>query len=160
MAQTKTLSTKFRYRDVFQKIGESDPKIWGPKTWKKMFDIAGKYPKTNPTENQKQQVYDYFKNLKLPCKQCQYSYNLYWNQIPIEDYLPSRKLMIEWVYIIKNKVNIKLMQREKNREVAYTQQCLQDEPEQMNYCVEYGKQKQTFHTISSPPLEIILNRYY
>ena len=160
MDQTKTLSTKFRYRDVFTKQGESDPKIWGPKLWKQMFSVAARYPKVNPSVNQRNQVYQYYKNLHLPCIRCQQGYDLFWNQIPIEDYLSGRKLLLEWVYLIKDKVNIKLMMQEKNNEAVYTEQCLAEDPTRMAFCMEYGRTKQIFHTTSSPPLSVILNRYY
>lgn len=160
MDQTKTLSTKFRYREVFTKTGESDPKVWGPKMWKQMFTVAARYPKTYPTSTRKNEAYKYYKNLKLPCIQCQQSYTLFWNQVPIEDYLSSRKLLIEWVYIIKDKVNKKLTMQEKNNEAKYTQQCLSEDPTRVDFCVEYGRTKQTFHTTPSPPLNTILNRYY
>lgn len=160
MDQTKTLSTKFRYRNVFTKTGESNPKIWGPKFWNQMFTFAAKYPKTNPSSNQKEQAYKYYKNLNLPCIQCKQSYNLFWNQLPIEDYLSSRKLLIEWVFIIKDKVNRKLMMQEKNNEAVYTKKCLAEDPNRVDFCVEYGKTKQTFHTTQSPPLSVVLSRYY
>jgi hypothetical protein len=159
MDQTKTLSTKFRYRNIFTKKDESDPKIWGPKMWKHMFTVAASYPKTNPTQTQKDEVYKFFKNLQLPCIQCQQSYTLFWNQVPIQDYLSSRKLLIEWVYIIKDKVNKKLIMQEKNNEAIYTRQCLAEDPTRMDFCVEYGRRKQAFHTTPPPPLRNVLNRY-
>lgn len=160
MDQTKTLSTKFRYREFFTKDGESDPRIWGPKIWKQMFTVASRYPKANPSSGQMDQVHNFYKNLKLPCIQCQQSYHLFWNQVPIEDYLSSRKLMIEWVYVIKRKVNAKLLMQEKNNEAVYTKQCLSEDPNRVDFCAEYGKAKQTFHTTPSPPLNVVLNRFY
>ena len=160
MDQTKTLSTKFRYRDVFTKKGESDPKVWGPRMWKRMFTVAAKYPRRNPTPTQRDEVYTFFKSLQLPCIQCQQSYTLFWNQVPIEDYLSSRKLLIEWVYVIKDRVNKKLVMQEGNNAAKYTQHCLSEDPTRVDFCVEYGKTKQTFHTVPSPPLGIVLNRYY
>lgn len=160
MDQTKTLSTKFRYRDVFIRGDESDPKIWGKKMWKRMFDFAARYPRINPTEFQKNEAYKYYQNLQLPCIQCQNSYDLYWNQVPIEDYLSSRKFLIEWVYVIKRKVNFKLAMQERNNEAAYTEKCLSEDPSKIDFCVEYGKKKQAFRTKKSPPFSTILDQYY
>lgn len=161
MEKTKSLSTKYRYKNIFPpKQGESDPRVWGPAKWGQMFNTAAIYPKKNPTENQKLTTYKYFKNLDLPCVQCHESYVLFWNQLPIEDYLSSRSLLIEWVYIIKKKVNSKLMRREKNNEARFTQQCLQQKPNQMDFCVNYGKELQGFRTTPSPPLQTIVNRYF
>ena len=161
MIKTKGLSTKFRYRNVLPlKQDESDPKIWGPAKWGQMFNVAAEYPKKHPTESQKLATYEFFKNLELPCVQCIESYVLFWNQVPIEDYLSSRSLLIEWVYIIKEKVNAKLIRRETNNEAKYTQQCLQQKPNQMDFCVNYGKERQGFRTTPSPTLQTILIRYY
>jgi hypothetical protein len=160
MDQTKTLSTKFRYRNVYVPSTEKDPKIWGPKMWRQMFTVAAKYSKQNPPPAEQKRVYQYFKNLKLPCINCQLSYRVFWNQLPIEDYLSSRKLLIEWVYLIKDKVNKKLMEEEKNKEAAFTKQCLKQEPTRITFCVEYGKRQSFFRTTPSPPLKTVLNRYY
>lgn len=159
MDQTKSLSTKYRYRNVYLSKRESDPKIWGPSKWRKMFEFASKYKKVNPTTKDKNETYLYFKNLQLPCVECQNSYNLFWNDVPIEDYLSSRKLLIEWLYVIKHKVNTKLIQQEKNKEVSFANRCLKDNPTRIDFCIEQGKKMQTFHTRISPPLSTILNRY-
>lgn len=155
-----SLSTKFRYREVFQREDESDPKIWGPAKWNQMFNFASMYPKKNPNEDQKLEAYIFFKTLDLPCFRCEQSYKLFWNQLPIEDYLTSRLLLIEWVYNIKKKVNKKLMQEEKNNEAKFTGECLKQNPNQMSYCVNYGKKRQKFQTKKSPLLQIVLDQYY
>jgi hypothetical protein len=161
MDQTKTLSTKFRYRQNFVNSGESDPKIWGPAIWRQMFSVASRYPRERPTPQHRYETRAFYSNLKtaLPCSECQKSYCLFFSQIPIEDYLSSRRLLIEWVYLIKSKVNQKLIWQETNNQAKYTQECLKASPDRLDYCVEYGKRRQIFRTTPSPPLSNILLRY-
>jgi hypothetical protein len=44
----------------------------------------------------------------LPCKFCRESYKKFTKELPIDDYLNSKKDLIFWIYSIKNKVNKKL----------------------------------------------------
>ena len=86
-----------------------DPKLWGGFYWNMFFNYASYYPK-NPTHQQKlnaKRYYSYFLD-KLPCYTCTLSFQRFWKELPIDNYLASRESLIFWVYALKNKVNAKL----------------------------------------------------
>lgn len=79
--------------------------FWGRPAWKFLFSIANNF-----NQKEKKQYQDFFISLKniLPCKYCRNSYKQYIKDIPIKNYLSSRKEFIYWLYLIHNKVNDKL----------------------------------------------------
>ena len=85
---------------------------WGPPGWVLLHKITSKY---NPSYKTKEYTHkhlykQFFNHLKhmLPCKYCRESYTQYITELPIDSYLVSRKKMMEWLYLIHNKVNDKL----------------------------------------------------
>lgn len=86
-----------------------DTRFWGPSGWELLHLISYNYPK-NPSPDDKINYGIFYMNLKdvLPCKYCRRSFTKYINNLPIDDYLESRDKLIEWVYLIHNKVNGKL----------------------------------------------------
>ena len=86
-----------------------DTKKWGPSGWKLLHLISYQYP-VNPTSIDKKNIKEFFELLKylLPCKYCRISIIKFYNEIPIEQYYHNKKKMIEFVYLIHNKVNDKL----------------------------------------------------
>lgn len=93
---------------------------WGPSAWNYLFSsIMGAYPFIIDNNNyEHMQIKKEFKNLfsslqyTLPCATCQESYRIYWNEIPIEEYLSGRILLMNWLYKIRDKVNKKLICQE------------------------------------------------
>lgn len=83
--------------------------FWGPAAWKLGHSITFNYP-VNPTPEDKQKYYNYFKNLGdvLPCPSCSKSYKIYFKYIPIDDFLNDTYGITFWFYIIHYLVNKKL----------------------------------------------------
>ena len=96
-----------------------DTKEWGPRLWYSMFTVAANYPeKIEPSNKfhaakmkQHKVFYESFKNV-LPCKYCRRSYAQFLKELPIKKYLYSRNALMYWVYLIKDKVNKKLIKQE------------------------------------------------
>jgi len=83
--------------------------FWGPAAWKLGHSITFNYPH-NPTPEDKQKYYNYFKNLGdiLPCPSCSKSYKIYFKYIPINDFLEDIYGITFWFYTIHYLVNKKL----------------------------------------------------
>ena len=86
-----------------------DTKFWGPSGWKFLHLVAYTYP-NNPTENNKITYKKFYDSLDtiLRCKYCRQSLQLFYKQLPIDEYLYNKELLTEWIYLIHNKVNNKL----------------------------------------------------
>ena len=83
--------------------------FWGPDGWTFLHILTFIYPET-PNSNEKIKMKEFMNSICfiLPCKYCRLSFTKYMKSIPIEEYLESRELIIEWLYKIHNKVNKKL----------------------------------------------------
>jgi len=86
-----------------------DTRFWGPDGWKLLHSITIGYP-DKPTEVEKETYRLFFNCLKhiLPCIYCRRSYTQYIAELPVEGYLGSKKKLVEWLYLLHNKVNDKL----------------------------------------------------
>lgn len=86
-----------------------DTKFWGPSGWKFLHLVAYTYP-NNPTNNDKLKFERFYNSLDkiLPCKYCRQSLELFYKQLPINEYLENKEQLTEWIYLIHNKVNNKL----------------------------------------------------
>jgi hypothetical protein len=118
-----------------------DTKEWGPRLWYCMFTVAANYPieidqknKLHACKLRKHRIF--FENFQyiLPCKYCRRSYKQFLKELPIKNYLKSRNTLMYWVYLIKDKVNKKLIKQEK-------------------------KNGGTFKTKESPPFEEVCKFY-
>lgn len=80
---------------------------WGPYLWKSIHAIAHNY---DPNNHDPDDYRNFFENLGkvLPCKYCRQSYQEFFAELPIDDYLDSQKNMAYWMYLMHNKVNEKL----------------------------------------------------
>lgn len=89
-----------------------DTRFWGPSGWKLLHIIAYNYP-IKPSLYQKQQYGIFYNNLKyvLPCKYCRISFSNFMEEIPVEDYIHSKRKLTKWIYLIHNKVNDKLREQ-------------------------------------------------
>lgn len=79
--------------------------FWGPPAWKFLFSVANKYKVKN-----KESYHKFYNSLKhvLPCIYCRDSYAKFITELPIKNFLSSRKKLMYWLYLIHNKVNDKL----------------------------------------------------
>jgi hypothetical protein len=154
----------------FHNINGCATKIWGPHAWNFLFtSIMGTFPPKVET-NEQLLVAKYFKRLfhslgfTMPCVYCRNSYKEFYEQLPIENYLDSREQMMYWLYLMKDKVNKKLLKQEK--------QCLNDEKIRLkvlyknkeiskeDYYKSIAEFKQkTFNTIATPPFIQVLEQY-
>ena len=87
---------------------------WGPPFWETMFMVASNYPLKIECQRdliKKKYYKNFFTNLKdiLPCVYCRRSYKKFLKEIPLKNYLGTRRRMVYWVYLLKNKVNKKLL---------------------------------------------------
>lgn len=90
-------------------IENMETSFWGPAAWKFGHTITFNYP-LNPTSEDRQKYYNYFKNLGdiLPCPSCAESYKIYFQYIPIVEYLDDIYGITFWFYTIHYLVNKKL----------------------------------------------------
>lgn len=93
---------------------------WGPSLWKSLFITVGNYPikidETNRLHVAKKRYYkDFLSSLQhiLPCKYCRRSYRLFLKELPMKNYLSGRRELMYWLYLIKDKVNKKLIAQER-----------------------------------------------
>lgn len=89
-----------------------DTKRWGPSGWKLLHLISFQYP-NKPSNEQKKNIKEFYELLiyLLPCKYCRASIKKFYKEIPIDEYLDNKKKLIEFVYLIHNKVNDKLREQ-------------------------------------------------
>ena len=96
-------------------------KHWGPSYWTFLFTaVMGTYPVKVDWDNKNdiELVSEFTSTIKslvsiLPCIFCRESLNGFFFELPIEPYTGSRVEMMYWVYLIKDKVNSKLIKQEK-----------------------------------------------
>ncbi|AEX61683.1 putative FAD-linked sulfhydryloxidase [Megavirus vitis] len=83
------------------------PKNWGEAGWKMFHTVALGYP-DNPSQEDKQNYYQYYESLRytLPCKKCRNNYSDHFDKYPLNDYaLSSKKNLINWTIDMHNVVN-------------------------------------------------------
>lgn len=149
-------------------------KSWGPSGWYFLFScIMGGYPVKYDNKNKDHRVIkSNFKNMLLslgytmPCIFCRESFRDFCKQLPIDNFLSGRIELMKWLYVIRNKVNEKLIKQE--------QKCYNDEKKRLKR-IYYSKpsdqskrdyynnlhtfREKTFITKPSPPFEEVLNKY-
>lgn len=93
-------------------------KFWGPRLWDSLFvSIIGRYPiKIKTSEDN--EIKFAFKNMLtslstiMPCIFCRNSFKIFLEELPIEPYLIGRIELMYWLYLMKDKVNNKLIKSE------------------------------------------------
>jgi hypothetical protein len=145
-------------------------KTWGPSGWNFLFtSILGRYPveiKTKEDQEIKQAFKSMLTNLSniMPCIFCRNSFKGFLEELPIEDFLIGRIELMYWLYLMKDKVNKKLICQENK--------CYNDEKSRLKgmfYNKEiteeeyYKKVKEfkagNFETIPTPPFQEVLDKY-
>ena len=136
-------------------------RAWGPPLWKTSFIMCRNYPDKINEKNQrhrglKNHYRTYFVNLQyiLPCKYCRMSYKRLIREIPIDKYLNSRTDITYWLYLLKDKINKKLIKQEKallRREISKLNNPSKDQIQKL--------EKKILYTIPSPPFSNICKEY-
>ena len=110
------------------------PNVWGPHGWKFLHYVSLGYPQV-PTENDKRNYKEFYSNLKnvLPCKTCAINYERNLTELPIDNALQSRDVLMKWVIDVHNKVNKETHKRELGYDEAI-QLYLTDEQPVLEYC--------------------------
>lgn len=101
-------------------------RAFGPSLWSSMFMIASNYePSINPKSKEHLQKKKYYKifytNMGnvIPCSHCRKSYKKFMKELPISRFLGSRRDLMYWLYLIKDKVNKKLIKQYKEGDIDY-----------------------------------------
>lgn len=83
-----------------------DPDIWGAPTWIFLHTVTLNYP-NNPTMYDKKYYKNFFINLHyiLPCEWCSKNYKQHLLKYPIDNYLNTKKNLVQWLINIHNEVN-------------------------------------------------------
>ena len=92
---------------------------WGPPGWFFLHCVAAGYPvdpdeyddiRGNTRGHTRRGYSSFFKNTGhvLPCRFCRESYIHFLSETPVEEYLHSRQALFEWLFILHNKVNDKI----------------------------------------------------
>ncbi len=147
-------------------------KQWGPSTWTFLFtSILGTYPLViNNYDYSHILIRDSFKNMLLnlqhtmPCIYCRQSFKQFIQELPIEKFLIGRIELMYWLYLIKDKVNNKLIKQE--------QECFDIEKQKIENLLKSKKisrftynqkiqelKEDIFYTKPSPPFIEVLEKY-
>jgi len=94
-------------------------KEFGTKYWYVLFTmILGAYPNKLDNKNKEHlKIRKAFKSMMfnlrytLPCSICRKSYIIFYRENKIENYLESKVKLAYWLYLLKDKVNRKLMKQ-------------------------------------------------
>lgn len=142
--------------------------FWGPHAWGFLFSsIAGRYPIAFDKNNKDhikivKSFLAMFSNMQnlLPCCHCRESYKRFYKDLPISNYTQSRRQMMKWLYLIHDKVNVKLIEQERetyeNKKKELSHQNLS--PVKMK--TELKKLKsEILKTKSSPPFDKVVSMY-
>lgn len=145
--------------------------FWGPHAWNFLFSaIAGTYPIRYIPENKDHQrqvkgFIQLFNSLKetLPCLYCRQSYAVFLKELPMKDHLGTRLSMMNWLYLLHDKVNQKLIAQEQecyiNEQKALKKRLLAKTITSAKYKQQLAELKLIKITKPSPPFQTILNKY-
>lgn len=84
--------------------------IWGPPAWKFMHSVTFAYPKSNPTNDDKENMVNFISacGKVLPCIKCREHFRKLLLDHPPHRYLGSREAISRWLVDRHNDVNIRL----------------------------------------------------
>lgn len=158
--------------NIYNNTSGMSTKHWGPAAWNFLFtSIMGRYPTTIDINNSEHIIIkNAFKNMLInlqivmPCVFCRNSFKIFLLELPIEPYLTGRIELMYWLYLMKDKVNKKLIQQENkcyNDEKINLKKMFYDGiiTENEYYEKVSAFKEETFNTIPSPPFKEILDKY-
>lgn len=144
---------------------------WGPKGWYFLFSCIMSYPiKIDKGNPEHRIIRKHFKNMLLslsytmPCIFCRNSYRQFVKELPINPFLKGRIRLMAWLYLIRDKVNKKLIKQENecyDKEFALLTEKLQNgeiSSREFNNIIELKKQE-IFITKPSPSFKSVLDMY-
>lgn len=139
------------------RLSSINPRVWGPMYWNAMFMRAGRYPITNPTQEDRANIKAFYYNLitELPCSLCRKSYKELLNRFPIDTYLNSRKDVLTWLWLIRDQVNRKLIVQERAERDAYLEKIPDHVPNRIKEANDIF-----IHTKPSPPVESVVRKWF
>lgn len=149
-----------------------DTKIWGPPGWLFLFScIAGRYPETIEPSNSehiliKSQFKVFLSNLSgvMPCVYCRDSLTIFQKDIPIDKYLDGKRNLMYWLYLIKDKVNRKLLCQERikfaENQTELVKMLNSGEISRQTYMTLLNESREKIMTtVESPSFEDVLSYY-
>ena len=157
---------------VYSGTSGMSTKHWGPAAWSFLFtSIMGRYPmKIDMTNAEHIVIRNAYKcmltglSIVMPCVFCRDSFKIFLSELPIEDYLIGRIELMYWLYLMKDKVNKKLLGQENQcyndekkrlKALFYTKQITEKE-----YYTQTSKFKHdTFQTVPTIPFKDVLDKY-
>ena len=81
--------------------------VWGPSMWFTLHIISFNYP-VKPTQDQKKEHFNFFKNLGtiLPCSYCRLNYKKNIKNVKLDmNVMKNRKSLSLWLYKLHNEIN-------------------------------------------------------
>ena len=126
-----------------------NPKLWGPSFWTTLYYTGLNYPVKFDKGNKchvvlRKQYKLFYCSLQyiLPCVFCLESYRRFWKEDDIDKYLNSRLDLLKWLYMLKDKVNKKLIFQERQKLAAEKKALLQ------KFKLKYGNQSTWKNTVN------------
>lgn len=147
-------------------------RFWGPAAWRFLFtSIMARYPvKIDKNKEEDILIRKNFKILMcslsiiMPCIYCRKSFEQFIKELPIDNYLIGRIELMYWLYLIKDKINTKLICQEKEayierkkslKALYYNKRISENEYyEKIKKC-----KKESFKTTPTPDFKQILDEY-
>ena len=157
---------------VYNSTSGMSTKHWGPACWSFLFtSILGHYPvsmdKRDPAHVEiATYYYHLFKSFTviLPCVYCRDSFKEFIEDMPIDEFLVGRMELMYWVYLIKDKVNNKLITQERRsfdklrkelyERFKFGRITRQEYDTQLNVC-----KQESFSTLPTPSFQEVLDKY-
>jgi len=147
-------------------------KHFGPQAWGFLFtSILGHYPvkivKKNKEHKKIVLAYYYMLtnlHITLPCIFCRKSFKQFLKQLPIKPFLNGRIELFYWLYLMKDKVNKKLIKQEKklyqSEKTKLKKLYFAQKISKKMYLEQKDNLKNNiFKTIPTPPFEDVLKQY-
>jgi hypothetical protein len=85
------------------------PEVWGPIFWATFHLTSMSYPDA-PTYAEKRAAKEFFNSMAhlLPCPVCREHFKEILSAMPVETWLDDRRSLTEWVWMLHNRVNVRL----------------------------------------------------
>ena len=147
-------------------------KHWGPSGWYFLFScIMGAYPiRLDKNNSEHLETRRHFKNMMgslrytMPCIFCRNSFRSFYKEMPIDNFLCGRIELMLWLYLIRDRVNQKLILQETEafdkERVRLNKLRLTGKLNNSQYKTKLAEfRKQICITKPSPPFREILDKY-